>query len=415
MFIGIFLVYPYTSESVIPMKHFYTLLSLLILSVAAQAQLISKFTWDTYADPARADYGPNATGISTYATIETGGSNGTKGLSPGASGAHDINMYLPASYYEIPSLEIYIDFKRKESDAVFFTLGTFSFGMSGGSLYAKFLVKRNGVDSTVALNGLYSLPSDNAFHTYHYSYAASTGIATVSADGTNVGSWQAPTTGSKTILSWTGAGASATVGQIMDGTGANMPIIDNLIINNTDGYVTLPLRLTSFDAVKAGSTNQLSWTTTHEDDVQGFTIERSPDGISYDAIGTVSAEQRGYEAANAYTFTDNAPVATNYYRLKMTDIDGTAAYSSVKKITNAVAASISVYPNPVVNTVNIRLGEEEGTWAYAVTTIDGKTLKAGSIAGSQASLDLENAPKGLLIIRLKNAENEAQTFKLLKQ
>lgn len=382
------------------MKTIYTfvILSVLIaLSLTSRAQLISRFTWEG-ATPSTADYGPNATSISSYAVINTDGAAGTHGLNAGA-GSHDINMVLPGSYFTISSLDISVDFRRKESEASFFLLGSFDFGMTGGSLRAKFLISKNSHDTLINLSNLYSVPNDNAFHTYRFVYNANTGAATVSVDGTTVGSYQAP---ASTSLSWTGAG-NLTVGSLMDGTSNNVSILDNFVVKNPIGFATLPLELLSFDAANADRVNKLSWTTANENGTREFVIERSVDGVNYSAIGSVAAESQ-------YSFTDMLPASVNYYRLKMVDQDNSFTYSGVKKVTGTAAtATVTCYPNPVVNTINVRVNGTDAA-QYVLATIDGRVLQAGMIANGQGSLNVSNAPHGMLVVRVEN-----ETFKILKQ
>jgi hypothetical protein len=382
------------------MKTIFTLVLLTTFTYAAQAQLISKFTWES-GNTTQAEYGPNASSISSYAVVSTDGANGTKGLNAG-SGSHDINMVLPGSSFMVSSLDISVDFRRKESDAIFFTLGSFDFGMNGGSLHAKFLLSKNSHDTAINLSNLYALPNDNAFHTYHFVYNSVSGAATVSVDGTTVGSYQAP---ASTPLSWTGAG-NVTVGQLMDGTGGNVSLLDNLIVKNPIGFSTLPVELLSFTAAAAGSVNQLSWKTTHEIEVRSFAVERSADGINYTTVGTLGAQQ-DYTATNDYQFTDVTPAAVSFYRIKMTDLDGSFSYSPVKKVSGAAGVSVSCYPNPVVDVVNIKVSKIA---PYTIATMDGRILQTGLITGGQASLNVSNAPKGIIIVRVGD-----ETFKIFKQ
>jgi hypothetical protein len=66
------------------------------------------------------------------------GNYGTKGLNPGA-GSNDINIVLDGSAFNVPSIDIYIDFRREETQATFFYRGSyFDFEMNSGSLGVKF-------------------------------------------------------------------------------------------------------------------------------------------------------------------------------------------------------------------------------------------------------------------------------------
>ncbi|HET7898489.1 MAG TPA: T9SS type A sorting domain-containing protein, partial [Flavisolibacter sp.] len=71
-----------------------------------------------------------------------------------------------------------------------------------------------------------------------------------------------------------------------------------------------------------------SWTTSTEQQLKNFDVEKSEDGVNFRKIGTVAAA--GHSAiSTAYSFTDNHPVETNYYRLRMNNDDGTFKQSQV--------------------------------------------------------------------------------------
>jgi hypothetical protein len=171
-----------------------------------------------------------------------------------------------------------------------------------------------------------------------------------------------------------------------------------------------------------GPMNDLDWTTTREVNVSEFVVERSSDGVQYMAIGNRPAQQT-YSGNNDYSFIDSLPAATSYYRLKMTNLDGTFSYSPVKVVGSAVAVSVSIscYPNPVVNSVNIRIDDPKATtYRYSIVTVDGNTLQTGMIEtggpGQQTSLNLTSAPRGILILRVQAADNgKTAVFKLFRQ
>jgi len=215
--------------------------------------------------------------------------------------------------------------------------------------------------------------------------------------------------------------ASASGNAGMDGSNSNVPVLDNLLIQVPP--ILLPLELLSFDARTEGAANELLWTTTREINTREFIIEHSSDGIQYESIGAVPAQQN-YSGNADYRFTDNSPSSVNFYRLKMVDIDGNFSYSAVKGSGSAAAAgsavSISCYPNPVIDYVNIRIDHSTTVpYYYTVATLDGKTLQSGMIrtgeVEQQAKLNLAAAPKGILLIRVQEMGNAtAQTFKVLK-
>lgn len=80
-------------------------------------------------------------------------------------------------------------------------------------------------------------------------------MASVAVDGSAV--WSLMFAGDPSLY-WTGAG-NATVGDQMDGNASGITILDNLIIQQTPP-ITLPVTLTSFNAVRNGAHVQLDWT-----------------------------------------------------------------------------------------------------------------------------------------------------------
>lgn len=123
----------------------------------------------------------------------------------------------------------------------------------------------------------------------------------------------------------------------------------------------LPLHLLSFDANKQENQSALlSWQTAHEEGTSHFVIERSADDArNFAPIGKLAAAGNS-GAVLEYQFTDNEPVmgTTNYYRLKMVDIDGAYSYSMVRRVDFPTSQGyIKVYPNPANEHMNIRCSQ----------------------------------------------------------
>lgn len=364
------------------------------MALSGQAQVVSQFTWDS--NPVtNAVVGPNATG-GGFATSVSGGAGGTNGL---AANGHDINMTVAGSTYNsMPGIDISVDFARRENGASFFTLGNLDFGIATGAIYVKFTVNIGGTITPMNSNAGFVAPNDGAFHTYRFVYNNVTGIGTLSLDGVTKATY---TIAAGSPLVW-GSG-NATIGSAMDGGGSpTLPELDNLLIQNPP--IILALDLVSFDAVTAGSSNQLSWAVAGGTDVSEFVVERSLDGVNYSTIGVVAGSA---SAAGGYFFTDASPAASNFYRIKMVSADGSSAYSSIRKV-GGVVATVSCWPNPVVNVVNVKVSGT-GPVGYTLFALDGKVIQTGRIVGGQASLDVSRVPKGVMIIRVEN-----ETYKIAK-
>lgn len=123
---------------------------------------------------------------------------------------------------------------------------------------------------------------------------------------------------------------------------------------------SLPLKLGDFTAVRKPAGIQLNWETITEQNVSHFEIERSSDGSSFNTIGQVTARGNSTDK-QYYTFTDQQPATgTNFYRLKMIDLDGTFSYSrviAVKSDNNLF--TLQLFPNPVSDVLQVQLPASE--------------------------------------------------------
>ncbi len=113
----------------------------------------------------------------------------------------------------------------------------------------------------------------------------------------------------------------------------------------------LPVVLLSFTAVKQGEQALLQWSvsTTGDSELNRFIIEKSLDGVQWNPLDSVTATTGSPNTAS-YQYTDpSLHPGTNYYRIRLIDIDGNYTWSPVRTVTGSGAAGISISPNPVVN------------------------------------------------------------------
>ncbi len=177
---------------------------------------------------------------------------------------------------------------------------------------------------------------------------------------------------------------------------------------NTICSETLPVRLTSFTAIKLDNGNQLSWTATEETNTASYGIERSTDGIHFNSIGTVMAANNG-AIQNRYGFTDATPVhAVNYYRLRITSIDGHIQYSDVVQVNNSGKLTIRLFTNPVRTNIPLEFNtEKDEVVQLTITGTDGRVYYHSKLA-VQAGVAIYNIPAsalaaGLYFIKVNTA------------
>ena len=113
--------------------------------------------------------------------------------------------------------------------------------------------------------------------------------------------------------------------------------------DTTGGFIsgTLPVVYESFFATRQGANNQLSWSTSKEQNNNYYAIEKSTDAHSWKQIAVVAGAGTS-SLVNKYGYTDkNNKDAVAYYRIHQADRDGAAFYSAIRTLRNSEAGSLT--------------------------------------------------------------------------
>jgi hypothetical protein len=126
------------------------------------------------------------------------------------------------------------------------------------------------------------------------------------------------------------------------------------------GNVPLPVSVTSFSGVKLESSDKLSWTTGSEQNNAYFNLQHSTDGSNFTTIAKVNSKAVNGNSATPlnYTAINSKPaLGHNYYRLQQTDLDNKLSVHAqiVDLIWGANGSTVSIYPNPTTDILNIDL------------------------------------------------------------
>jgi hypothetical protein len=141
----------------------------------------------------------------------------------------------------------------------------------------------------------------------------------------------------------------------------NTPSFSQFRVHSVNpGNVPLPVTVTSFSGTKLESSDKLSWITSSEQNNAYFNLQHSTDGISFSTIAKVAskAPNGNSNTALSYTATNNKPaLGHNYYRLQQVDIDNKVSVHAqiVDLIWGANGSTVSIYPNPTTDILNIDL------------------------------------------------------------
>lgn len=141
----------------------------------------------------------------------------------------------------------------------------------------------------------------------------------------------------------------------------------------------LPVTFVSVAAQRrADRSIDIKWKVANEINIKHYEVERSANGIQFRSILTNDAQ-----GIADYNKHDLSPLATdNFYRIKAADADGSVGYSAIVKVSSLkAAASISVYPNPVVNgQMSIQFtGQVKGNYVVRLVNGEGQLVYKGMV------------------------------------
>jgi hypothetical protein len=104
---------------------------------------------------------------------------------------------------------------------------------------------------------------------------------------------------------------------------------------------------TGISAEQSGETIMVSWKLENENSIAHYVLERSNDGVHFNALKLVNAA--GKPEPVHYSEADETPFpGNNFYRIKIVDINGKALFTSVVVVPwQENKKDMVVYPNPI--------------------------------------------------------------------
>ena len=189
--------------------------------------------------------------------------------------------------------------------------------------------------------------------------------------------------------------------------------IDNFRTNGTFSLITLPVSFLKVEAQKAGADVQLSWKVAGEESLTRYDVERSEDGRSFTAIGTVNSSGK-----IVYSYTDANRSSNAVYRIKSIENGGKVTYSvAVRVAGQQKEQALKAYPQPAQQNLTVQHNVVVGKTVITLSSADGKEVRRTvPAAGSQqTTLDLSGLQSGLYLLRLHSENGTVQTLKVIKQ
>ncbi len=182
-----------------------------------------------------------------------------------------------------------------------------------------------------------------------------------------------------------------------------------------DLTTVLPVELQSFTGNCKNRQVDLQWRTVSEINVSHFEIQQHTNDGEWTNIGIIHA--RGYSnQPTYYDYTTTQTAMTNFYRLKMMDLDGSIEHSNVIAIDCLIKnQSVKVFPNPTRDLLNIQFDNDITTPVFEfINTLGQRYEVSNAILQNQSyQLNVAHLPKGIYFLRFMNDGNMEEVIKVI--
>jgi len=237
-----------------------------------------------------------------------------------------------------------------------------------------FTVLATGVSSVVIGN----LNCDNANFAGNNDYGFQIGFFTGNCGSLTATNCQAQTgaAGGTVIASSTSLPAGTVVHVAIDGFAGSNCKYSIVAIN----AAPLSVKMRSFEGWRGSDFNFLTWTTSTETNNKYFEVERSDDGSNFSYLGRVEGALNS-TVEKRYSFKDEKPLSSCYYRLKQVDAHGFITYSRIIRIVRPLISKLTAtFQNPVHDILKASFETSEaGAAQIRIVDVSGKTMITESI------------------------------------
>lgn len=190
---------------------------------------------------------------------------------------------------------------------------------------------------------------------------------------------------------------------------SNVGGIHTLTVDNSP----FPVEFLSIDAVQQRNAALISWQTASETNNDGFVVQRSRDGLVWEALDFVAGSGTTLEV-QSYQYLDySATEGRNLYRLQQWDLDGQMNYSDAVELTLSptLQSALKIYPVPASTSLTI-----EGV-AGSATLLNGlgQVVTQRLVDGSPQVFDISFLPDGLYYLQIETPDQQIVQGRWMKE
>lgn len=210
---------------------------------------------------------------------------------------------------------------------------------------------------------------------------------------TSNGLWQSITVAGKTVFA---SGNSAIVG----------PKMASSATNGFVPFVPLPVKFVGFTVLSQDNYVLLQWSTSEEIDAASYEIQRSFDGVSWNAIASIKAAGNSSIITN-YTYKDkNISAKIIYYRIKQIDADGSSTLTTIKSIRTDNTSSSEIKIASIQSKVLLQFPKQvKGNILVRFVSMSGQVVDQQSINNPVGQVVLNSKLTGTYVISVSNGQD----------
>jgi|GEM_PF-1412640 len=194
------------------------------------------------------------------------------------------------------------------------------------------------------------------------------------------------------------------------------PTCSYTVTQNTVQCIVTAIELLSFDGRAADNGNQLEWTTATEFENDYFILEKSTNGVNFEAIAEIEGAGNSSSPVG-YSYLDTEiESGVAYYRLSAVDFNGLKEVASdIVQIVRHSETTITVQPVPASDYIDINLGAELTNWHLQVYDVSGKLVVNSLVADalSTYTLNIDHLTAGTYFLVVQDGET-VMTTKFIK-
>jgi hypothetical protein len=148
-----------------------------------------------------------------------------------------------------------------------------------------------------------------------------------------------------------------------------------------------------------------------------FLVVISPGLLAQQVVSSAGSSMSNASGSISYTIGEGVSqtISNGDKTLTQGFHQTTLSVSSINEIKD-LDFTISVYPNPTNDFVNLLVGKDEVLgFKYQLFDINGKLISQKELEGNETKVSFQHLSSGFYLLRVNNGSQELKSFKIIKQ